>query len=137
MSNQTFDDLRDVAEELIAEFGEKVTWVRIVNPTPETSSKPWRDEDVPSGADSSVETEVTVIVAFLPDDRDGRETRNYSRRSVVPKGNTTAYMTKPGFEPSLKDILRRTSISQSYNIESIVRIRPNADDVILYKMRLG
>ena len=123
-----YDRLRTVSKKLIDKYGQKVTYVRTTNPVPADPNKEWIVGD-------SVTSEVEIQMLFLPDDRDKRETKNYSDRSVVSRGNTKGYTYGLGFEPSLKDTIKRGS--QVYAIESITTYQPDSTSPLLYKIRLA
>lgn len=123
-----YDRLRSASKRLIDKFGQTVTYVINTNPTPADTDKPWV-----LGANSTVTKSIKMV--FVPDSRDGRETKNYSRRSLVQKGNTSALTYGLDFEPQIKDTILRGS--KTYTIESIVEVKPDDSDVIVYKMRLS
>lgn len=123
-----YDRLRGVSKKLIDKYGQEVTYTRNANPAPVDTNKPW----ILGAAET---TEVKVQMLFLPDDRDNRETKNYSRRSAVSKGNTTAYTYGLSFVPQLKDNVTRGS--QKYSVESVIEYQPDSTQPLLYKMRLG
>lgn len=123
-----YDRLRSASKRLIDKFGQTAVYIRNTNPEPSDVSKPWVLET------NSVQTK-SIKIVFIPDDRDNRETKNYSRRSLVQKGNTSALTYGLDFEPQLKDTIQRGS--KIYTIESIIEVKPDDSDVILYKMRLS
>lgn len=123
-----YSRLRGVSKKLIDKYGQQVTYIRNANPTPADVDKPWITGD-------SEKTEVSIVMLFIPDDRDKRETKNYSDRSVVPRGNTKGYTYGLAFEPQLKDTIRRGSVV--YAIESITTYQPDSTEPLLYKIRLA
>lgn len=123
-----YDRLRSVSKRLIDKYGQKVIYTRITNPTPVDPNKEWIKGD-------SNTSEVEIVMLFLPDDRDKRETKNYSDRSVVGRGNTKGYTYDLGFEPNLKDTIKREG--QVYSIESITTYKPDITSPLLYKIRLA
>lgn len=130
--SRLYDNARAMAKRQIDEFGQKAYYVRNSNPPPVDTSRPWV-----LGPTTILEEEMQML--FLPDSRDGRETKNYSHRSEVPKGNTKGLTYGLSFEPQLKDIIRRPLPSGDvvYSVQAIVTIQPDDSNPLLYKFRLG
>lgn len=127
-----YDRMRSLSKAQIDDKGQQAFYIRNSNPNPVDADKPWL-----LGPTTIDETEIQML--FLPDTRDGRETKAYSHRSEVPKGNTKALTYGLTFEPQLKDIIRRplTTGDVVYSIEAIATIQPDDSTPLLYKFRLG
>lgn len=125
-----YDRLRNTSKRLIEKYGqiEDVLWVKNLNPPPADVDKGWI-----LGETETQEIPVTLI--FLPDDRDMRETRHYSHRSVKPKGNALCFMPPVSFIPELKDKVKRNGFV--YSVEAIVKWKPNDEQAILHRIRLA
>ena len=122
-----YDHFRDMATRLIERFGQEATWNKNENGAPFDPDKPWVPGD-------TVSTEFPVIMAFLPDTYDQRETLNFTRRSSVPTGTIVGYLGPSVFTPALKDTVKRGDVT--YSVENIVEIRPNTEQGIIYILRL-
>lgn len=124
-----FDRMRGVSERLISKYGQTITWRKNTNPQPLNSAEPWNLNTV-----ETVEYPNEKMV-FVPDERDQRETKNYSKRSSVIKGNTTGYLWPVSFTPALQDTVIRGN--RVYTVVAIIEVKPNEEQGIVNQVRLA
>lgn len=121
----TYDRQIATATRLIKAKGQSVTWRQIADGSPADPSQPWKP-----GA--SANTDYTVDMVFLPEDRRDYEFLFAMKGTEVPIGKLTALMAAVPFVPSIKDIVIRDGVK--YGIRSIDPLAPNGQ-VILYTVR--
>lgn len=118
---------------LVDKYGQKesVIWQVNADGAPADPDMPWLPTENPP-------VQIPVTILFAPDERDQRETKNFTRRSTVPRGSQQAYMGPVSFEPSLKDTILRDldGVTITYAIESIDIIRPSDASASAYIIRL-
>lgn len=91
-----------LANDLIAEFGQQVTWTTVQNQEPEDPSQSW----IPSGTGT---TRFYPTLVFLPSDRKlTKHSLMFMEGGEVPDGYETALMAgNVGFVPKLRDMVTR------------------------------
>ena len=117
-----------MAQEMITEFGQSVTWRQIENGHPGDPNKPW----LPSAADT---TDHTVDVVFLPPDRENKYFTERMDGMSNKTGQTLAYMAQQSFQPKAKDVVIRGGVE--YVVETIDPVEPNDEGAIVYIFELG
>lgn len=115
------------ALEMIAEFGQAVTWKQIPDSMPVDATKPWIvPEPIP--------IERPVHIVFLPAKRVNQQLIRFLSGGDIQTGNEYGLMGAVDFEPDVKDVVLRGS--QEYRIESISVLSPNGE-IILYTVRFA
>lgn len=111
---------------MISEKGQTqtVTWRSIGNPELPEPDKPWNP------GSPTVSVDHPVDIAFLPNERYGRETFRYFSGTDIPVGNLLGFMAQVDFKPSLKDVVIRDGVE--IPILSFNPYDPNGEGVILY-----
>lgn len=118
MTCSSYDSLIATAKRMISEKGQTVTW-RQLTTTP--GAKSWEAGD-------NVQTDNSVKMVFLPNERYERETLRYLAGTDVPNGNTIGYMAQVSFSPSLKDVVIQDGVERA--IGSIKEYAPNGTPIL-------
>lgn len=121
----TYDRQIATAARLIKAKGQSVTWRQVTDGSPADAGKPW----IPG---ATANTDHTVDMVFLPEDRRDYEFLFAMSGMEVPTGKLTALMPAVGFTPSIKDVVIRDGVK--YGIRTIDPLAPNGQ-VILYTVR--
>src|ERR1700757_3726197 len=109
-------DALDLANAMIDEFGEAVTWRQTRNGTPPNPAQPWKP-----GA--NVDTDFPVTICFLPSNRRAMAAQMFMQGTNIPNGYMLAIMAgNPGFVPTLEDRVIRDG--KSVSVEWIDTFNP-------------
>jgi len=126
MPSSPYKSLVETAKRMILEKGQSsnVIWKTRTNDTPSDPSMPWNGV-------AEIETEHSVSIIFLPNERYGRELYRYLADTTdVPVGNLLGFMAQVDFTPSLKDVVVRDGVELP--ILSFNAYDPDGSGVILY-----
>lgn len=107
-----------VAKELIAEFGQKVTW-RNFEVVQSSNDKPWE-------VTGETYTDHTVDTVFLPEKRDSF--RGQQIQDGEQEGFEKVYLPAVAFTPTLQDVI--LCGDDTYTIRYIDRINPNGEQIL-------
>jgi hypothetical protein len=116
-----FDRAIQTALRLIKKNGQDVTWRQVSDGAPADPNKPWNPG-------TSVNTDRTVRICFLPVDRQTMETFNFVKGTDVPKGSVMGLMGNVPFDPNIKDVVLRNG--EELRIASLDVLSPNGQKVL-------
>ena len=124
--SEFYDEMVEVAKELITEFGTTATW-RGINNSASNPSTPWIAGD-------EVITDTEVVMVFITATKESKETLRYIKGSSVPAGVVVGLMPPYSFTPALKDIVIRDG--KQLTIKNIDVIKP-ADKIVMYTVEFN
>lgn len=110
-----------MAQRLIREKGQSVTWRQLTDGAPADATKPWK----PS---ASVPVNNTVNILFLPIDRVNQRLIQALRGTEVPIGSLQGLMGAVSFVPHVKDVVIRGG--KEMPIVSIDPLAPNGEAIL-------
>lgn len=117
-----YDEMIEVALELIEEFGEPSTWRQVEDAVAPDPSKPW---DV----DPAVTTDYNEDIVFFPVDKEQRKVIQARTGTLIPEGTLIGYMASVSFTPSIKDVVFREN-SQELAVKNIDIYDPGGSSIL-------
>lgn len=122
-----FDGERELALELIAEYGEVCVWSQTGEGSLENPEKPWEKTALAATLYDG------VSIAFFPLGANDLKTVQLILKTEVPTGLEMGYMGNVPFKPSLKDLIIRGD-GRKLRIVSTGIIDPNGEGAVLYQV---
>ena len=111
-----------MAQEMIEEFGQSVTWTTITNGTPPDPAKPHKPGP-------SVEVDNPATIAFFPPDG-AMKTLFSMKDSEVAQGSVWGLLPAVTFAPKIKDTVTRGT--EKLQVVDIKELNVNGESILFY-----